>query len=99
MKTQEPLLKIRFDGKAVDLLPQGTPIARSFWDTPSLDELAITQNVEPLFSVHALVGTWPGDDDDGFEASIDDLRHHEIGGGNSKRSKSCCGTSWSFPKP
>ena len=81
MKTQEPLLKIRFDGKAVDLLPQGTPIARSFWDTPSLDELAITQNVEPLFSVHALVGTWPGDDDDGFEASIDDLRHHEIGGG------------------
>jgi len=70
-----------FEDKAVDLLPQGTPIARSFWESPSLDELALSQNVPPLANVQALFGTWPGEDDDGFEASIENLRHHEFAGG------------------
>lgn len=69
------------EDKAVDLLPQGTPISRNFWESPSLDELAFTQNVQPLANVRVLFGTWPGEDNDGFEASIDDLRHHEVGGG------------------
>ncbi len=70
-----------FEDTAVDLLPQGTPISRNFWESPSLDELALSQNVQPLANVRSLFGTWPGDDDDGFEAAIDSLRHHEIGGG------------------
>lgn len=58
-----------------ELLPQGTPLLQSFWETPSLEELAQSQHVEPLADVRALFGTWPGEDDDGFEASIDRLRH------------------------
>jgi len=30
-----------------DLLPQGTPFSRSFWESPTLDELAQAQNVKP----------------------------------------------------
>jgi hypothetical protein len=66
---------------AVDLLPQGTPISRNFWESPSLDELAQSQNVQPLTNVSVLFGTWPGEEDDGFEASIDELRHPDMGGG------------------
>ncbi|HMO91921.1 MAG TPA: hypothetical protein PKD64_06950 [Pirellulaceae bacterium] len=68
------------EGEAVELLPQGTPVSRSFWESPTLEELAQTQNVRPLQDVAALFGTWPGEDDDGFEAAVDDLRHHAIDG-------------------
>ncbi len=63
------------EAEATELLPQGTPVSRSFWESPTLDELALTQNVKPLQDVAALFGTWPGEDDDGFEAAVDDLRH------------------------
>jgi hypothetical protein len=63
------------EDKAQDLLPQGTPISRSFWESPSLDELAQAQNVRPLSDVRALFGTWPGEEEDGFEEIIDELRH------------------------
>ncbi|MGI6353963.1 MAG: hypothetical protein GX937_03970 [Lentisphaerae bacterium] len=56
-----------------------------FWESPSLEELALRQNVQPLANVRALFGTWPGDDDDGFEASIDELRHREIDGGRKNK--------------
>lgn len=45
-----------------------------FWTSPTLDELATAQNVGPLDTA-ALRGTWPGEDDDGFEDAIDELRH------------------------
>ena len=61
MSTHEPLLKIR-------VLPD-------FWESPTLDELALIQNVQPLPDLRALFGTWPGDDGDGFESVVDDLRH------------------------
>lgn len=70
-----------FEDKAVDLLPQGTPISRNFWESPSLDELALSQNVEPVANVNVLVGTWPGEEDDGFEDAIEELRHPNSGGG------------------
>ncbi len=70
------------DDEAIELLPQGTPISRSFWESPTLDELAQSQNVGPLQDVTALFGTWPGEDDDGFESAVDDLRHHTIDGRN-----------------
>ncbi len=67
--------------QAADLLPQGTPISRNFWESPTLDELAQAQNVKPIADVRALFGTWPGDVDDGFEESIDTLRHSNMAGG------------------
>ena len=51
----------------------------SFWDSPDLDELLRSQNVEPLSDVRELYGTWPGDERDDFEAEIDSLRHSDYG--------------------
>ena len=42
--------------------------------SPTLDELAKAQNVGPLDAA-ALLGTWPGEDDDGFDDAVDELRH------------------------
>ena len=69
------------EGEAADLLPQGTPISRGFWESPTLDELAQAQNVRPMADVRALFGTWPGEIGDGFEQEVDDLRHSLAGGG------------------
>ena len=72
----------RLEGRereAADLLPQGTPISRDFWESPSLDELAQAQNVGPMMDIRVLFGTWPGEMDDGFEEAIDELRHSSIG--------------------
>ena len=70
------------EDEAVDLLPQGTPISQDFWESPTLDELAQSQHVQPLADVRAIFGTWPGDSDDDFEASIYELRHQSSVGGN-----------------
>ena len=51
-----------------------TPITQNFWESPTLNELAKAQNVQPTVDVRALFGTWPGEEDDGFEAVIDELR-------------------------
>jgi len=67
---------------AADLLPQGTPISQGFWQSPSLDELAQAQNVKAMTDVRKLFGTWPGDVDDGFEKTIDELRHSTMAGGD-----------------
>lgn len=69
------------EGEAADLLPQGTPISRNFWESPTLDELAQAQNVRPIADVWALFGTWPGEIGDGFEEDIDELRHSHAGRG------------------
>ena len=66
----------------VDLLPQGTAISQSFWESPTLEQLAHSQNVRPMADVHSLFGTWPGEEDDGFEAAIDELRHPRAGQGD-----------------
>ncbi|MGD9983879.1 MAG: hypothetical protein AB7S51_06940 [Porticoccaceae bacterium] len=67
------------EGEAADLLPQGTPISRDFWESPSLDELAQAQNVGPMMDIGVLFGTWPGEMDDGFEEAVDELRHSSMG--------------------
>lgn len=69
------------EGEAADLLPKGTPISRSFWESPTLDELAQAQNLRPMADVRALFGTWPGEIGDGFEQEVDDLRHSLTGSG------------------
>ena len=50
---------------------------RSFWHSPTLDELAREQNVGPVSDVEDLFGTWPGEEGDRFEEQIDMLRHSE----------------------
>lgn len=75
----------RLEGRedvAAELLPQGTPVSRDFWESPTLDELAQSQHVQPIADARALFGTWPGEDGDGFEASIDELRHPSTTGGS-----------------
>lgn len=66
------------ESDAVELLPQGTPISRSFWESPTLDELAESQNVRPVTDLSVLFGTWPGETDDGFEDAVDELRHAHL---------------------
>ena len=66
-------LEVR-DDEAVDLLPQGTPISQSFWDSPTLDELARSQNVRLMTNTQGLLDRWPGEVNDGFEAAIYEQR-------------------------
>jgi hypothetical protein len=68
------------EDEAADLLPQGIPLSRSFWESPTLDELARAQEVKPVTDPRSLFGTWPGDVDDGFEDAIDELRHGRTSG-------------------
>ena len=75
MDEHDALLKIPVDGRAIDLLPQGRPISWNFWESPMLDELARSQNVQVMRNAQGLLGTWPGEVDDGFEAAIEALRH------------------------
>jgi hypothetical protein len=44
----------------------------------SFDEHAAAQGVRPLTNIDALIGTWPGDVDDGFEESVHQLRQANI---------------------
>ena len=55
------------------------PTPHDFWSSPTLSELAKAQKVGPLDTA-ALRGTWPGEDDDGFEEAIDELRHGRLRG-------------------
>ena len=66
----------------VDEVPR-TEISPSFWDSSTLDGLARAQNVEPVSDVEDLFGTWPGDESDGFETTIDALRRSDSGHGDS----------------
>ena len=70
------------ENEAIDLLPQGSPISRDFWKSLTIDQLAESQNVKPMVDAQILFGTWPGeDDDDGFEETINELRHQNTVGG------------------
>ena len=53
----------------------GLPDSSTFWESPTLEELARLQGVQPTTDVSSLFGTWPGEEDDGFEEMIDELRH------------------------
>lgn len=95
MNEQESLLKNHLDDDSIGLteisveekeiaaaglFPQKTHPSMNFWESPTLDELAITQNVRPMADIRALFGTWPGEENDGFEADIDELRHQSVPG-------------------
>lgn len=58
-----------------EVFHDASPFSQDFWPSPTLDELAKSRNAQPAANMRALFGTWPGDEDDGFEAAIDELRH------------------------
>jgi len=47
---------------------------KDFWESPSLEELAVSQGVKPIADLNIIAGTWPGEDNDGFEEDILALR-------------------------
>ena len=56
------------------LMARGAPISQNLRKSPTIDELARAQNVQPIKNVRDLFGTWPGEENDGFEDDIDELR-------------------------
>ncbi|MDP8238564.1 MAG: hypothetical protein P9X24_05710 [Candidatus Hatepunaea meridiana] len=46
--------------------------------SPTIEELAETQGVSVMSDVEALFGTWPGENDDGFEDAIHKLRQRDV---------------------
>ncbi len=60
-------------GEQRDSLEQPSA-TQSFWRSASLEELAQSQDVGPMRNVESLFRTWPGEDDDGFEEAVNDLR-------------------------
>ncbi len=64
--------------RATDVPAQETPISQSFWKSPSIQELARSQNVQPMANVRTLFGTWSDEENDGFEAAIDELRRRDV---------------------
>ncbi len=60
------------EGTLVEVIPH---TATDFWDSPSIEELAVAQDVQPIVDARLILGTWPGDPDDGFDAAIESLRH------------------------
>ena len=66
------------EDQAVEILPSGAPLPSDFWQSMSFDELAAAQGVRPLTHIDALVGSWPGDVNDGFEESVHKLRQANI---------------------
>lgn len=67
-----------------DRLNEGAEISPwSFWESPTVEELARLQNISPIEDISVFYGTWPGELGDGFEKAIDELRHgsvHKDGG-------------------
>ena len=66
------------EDQVTEVLPSGAPLPGDFWQAMSFDELAAAQGVGPITNIDALVGTWPGEVNDGFEESIHKLRQANI---------------------
>ncbi len=66
------------EDQATEILPSGAPLPGDFWQAMSFDELAAAQGVGPLTNIDALIGTWPGEVNDGFEESVHKLRQTNV---------------------
>ncbi len=55
-----------------------TLLQSDFRDSRTIEELAEAQGVKPLQDITVLFGTWPGEEDDGFEEEIRRLRQRDI---------------------
>jgi len=63
------------EGEGEEFLPQGTPLSPGFWESPTLEQLAVMQAVGPVGDAASLLGGWPGETDDGFEDEVLRIRH------------------------
>jgi len=72
------------EDQQAELLPQGAPLPSDFWQSPTLEQLAEAQGIQPIQDISALFGSWPGEMDDGFEDSILDLRRQSLAGRSSQ---------------
>ncbi len=64
--------------QATEVLASNASLPDDFWQAMSFDELAAAQGVGPITNIDALVGTWPGEVNDGFEELIHRLRQANI---------------------
>ena len=64
-----------FPGETIGHVTSPIPATTSFWESRTIKELALLQNVGPVEDVGVIFGTWPGEEDDGFEEEIERLRH------------------------
>ena len=62
-------------GETIRHAASSTPVTTSFWESRTIKELALLQNVKPMEDVGIIFGTWPGEEDDGFEEEIERLRN------------------------
>ncbi len=70
----------KFFGKISDKTVRNyeTVSLSDFRNSPTIEELAEAQGVKPLQNISDLFGTWPGEEDDGFEEEIRRLRQQDI---------------------
>lgn len=65
-------------GVAEELLDHDETInIRDLNENITIDELAKNQNVKSVDNIKEIFGTWPGENEDGFEESVTELRHHD----------------------
>ena len=69
------------ENQITEILPSGAPLPGDFWHAMSFDELAAAQGVRPMADIDTVIGTWPGDVNDGFEEAVHRLRQAETGKG------------------
>lgn len=67
------------EDQATEILPSGAPLPGDFWYAMGFDELAAAQGVKPMNDIDSVIGTWPGDVNDGFEEAVHRLRQADIG--------------------
>lgn len=75
-------IKIRGIESLEDILTRSTQtssssvqVTESFWESNTVEELALLQDVKPIEDIRILFGTWPGEENDGFEETIEKLRN------------------------
>ncbi len=64
----------------VEIEPTGAVLPGNFWHAMSFEELAAAQGVGPLADIDQIIGTWPGDVNDGFEEAALKLRRPRSSG-------------------
>jgi hypothetical protein len=75
---KEPLVIKAMGRKTANNLSKDTPQSADYWQALSLDALAEAQGIGPMDDITVLFGTWPGDQDDGFEDAVASLRKRDL---------------------
>ena len=61
------------------VIPEKPAAPGSFWESPTIDDLAARQGVKPVESLDAIMGGWPEEErEDGFEQAVEEWRRTEL---------------------